>query len=871
VGAVFPYSWQWDRILRPLLVSGDLGSGAAALILQSVIGSRILQSTVLTGIPPRRNAGASVGQSAALLELHAGLQQSPIVAIIGKPNLAGIGKTELAIQYAQHYAAAYPGGIFWLEGLATLQNHQPPPDSLLILEDVVEVHSLKSYLAAGDSLRVIVTVGVGADTGALLAMMPAVMLDLWTRTEALEFLAQRVRDSRFLSMGNQEFAALIGEWLGYLPLGLDLVAQYLLGQPELSLTDFLQQLQPKWLNQPVVPGDPLTVNAQRGLRAALELSYEHLSREAQTLGSLLSLLAAAPIPWDLVEQILYPFAQAAWLDVMQVDFCHGKWTGAEQDWQEFLAHMQAMWLPARKELARSHLIIELESNQVRCHPVVREFFQEKLHYQPDAALYPQAVTQTLVALAHGNNGTDLTALLPHWIEISHTLVEFLSSADQICIWLKLAEVYEQADDWELAALWQHKALDLLQRRLGQSSPPSAIAMNAVSSFPTVKPPPFGGPSNHSPQTQNQAQTQSQNTVAVNTAPDTKGSNSVGAPPLSPPLVPPPISLHPSETGSAGPEPSVAGNGSAPAAAGTERLWHAISAEADLELAPPSSLDTLTERATRYFAEGRYAAAEPLCQQAIELIQQQMGPDHPAVAKAWSDLAMVYAAQRHYDKAEALYLEALELRYSTYGESHPEVAASLHDLGDLYAAQSLWEEAEPLYIKALEMQQRLLEDFHPDVVKSLTDLAHLYEAQQRYNVAEPLYQQALTLLKRRSGSQHPDVATGLNNLAYLYESQLIYDKAEALYQQALDLRQRLLGPEHPDVATSLNNLAAVSTAQGKYRRAEQLYTQALEISDRTLGPDHPNTIIFRENLQIFRREQRSRQSEPEGILSRIFGR
>ncbi len=864
MGAAFPYSWQWQRLLRLLIVGGDQGTGTAALILQWVLGTPTLQSAALSHIGPRQPCEVYVGHSTALLELHERLQRSPMVAIVGRPNLPGIGKTELAIQYAQHYATAYPGGIFWLEGLAILQSHQPPPDSLLILEDVADGDSLQPYLAAGDSLRVVVTLRAGGDTDALLAMMPAVVLDLWSREDALQFLAQRVRDPRVLALGNQEFAALIGEWLGYLPLGLDLVAQYLKEQPNLSLADFLQRLQPKWLNQPVVQGHPLEINAQRGLRAVLDLSYEHLSREAQTLGGVLSLLAAAPIPWSLVEQILHPFAQAAWLEVMQVDFCRGKWTGAEQDWQQFLAHIQAMWQPARKELARSHLAIELESNQVRCHPVVREFFQEKLHYQPDAALYPQAITQTLVALTQGSTEPDCTALLPHWIEISHTLVEFLSPADQIGIWLRLAEFYEHADAWELAALWQHKALDLLQKRLGQSSPPSARTAQLAEGIAASDPLPGSELTRHSAPVAN----------AMHPGPGSEGSLSPGTPPTSPPLTPPPISPRSPETATPTPAPvtpePLPAN-ALPVSTGTEPLWGAIDPESDLALSPPSSLDALTERATRYFTEGRYSAAEPLYQQAIDLIQQQLGPEHPAVARAWSDLATVYAAQKRYDEAEALYLEALELRYSTYGENHPEVAVSLHDLGYLYAVQSLWEEAEPLYIKALEMQERLLEDFHPDVVKSVTNLAHLYEAQQRYTVAEPLYQKALTLLKRRSGSQHPDVATGLNNLAYLYESQLLYDKAEGLYQQALDLRQRLLGPEHPDVATSLNNLAAVSTAQGKYRRAEQLYTQALEISDRTLGPDHPNTVIFRENLQIFRREQRSRQSDPEGILSRIFGR
>jgi tetratricopeptide (TPR) repeat protein len=84
-----------------------------------------------------------------------------------------------------------------------------------------------------------------------------------------------------------------------------------------------------------------------GVAAAFELSWETLSESAKPLGYLLSLFAAAPIPWSLVEQCL-----------------------ADQD-PETLEEIRD------SELLNLHLLQRTNPGTYRLHFLIRDFFQTK--------------------------------------------------------------------------------------------------------------------------------------------------------------------------------------------------------------------------------------------------------------------------------------------------------------------------------------------------------------------------------------------------------------------------------------------------------------------------------------------------------------
>jgi hypothetical protein len=330
-----------------------------------------------------------LGRDATLAELHDLLQERGKVAVSG---MGGIGKTELMLQYAKQYQQQYPKGLCWVSAAAeqdiaaqimaftqeNFSNFQPnpelradskirlcweqwleqPPDGkmLLMIDDVSGPdyeNKIKPYLPQKlQQIPVLLTTRekYWQDFGML-------SLSVLHSDEALNLLKVRVGEDRINEQ--LEDAERLCKWLGYLPLGLELVAHYLAELSYLSIAKLLCDLQKRGrgLKHDALrreKNQPWTITAKRGVAAAFDLSWERLDPPEQHLGLLLSLFAPTEIPWELVEKT-------------EVNYCEKKVSSFDP----------AQLLTSRHILRRLHLIND-SGKTVSLHQLIRQFFREKM-------------------------------------------------------------------------------------------------------------------------------------------------------------------------------------------------------------------------------------------------------------------------------------------------------------------------------------------------------------------------------------------------------------------------------------------------------------------------------------------------------------
>ncbi|EFW99948.1 kinesin light chain [Grosmannia clavigera kw1407] len=255
---------------------------------------------------------------------------------------------------------------------------------------------------------------------------------------------------------------------------------------------------------------------------------------------------------------------------------------------------------------------------------------------------------------------------------------------------------------------------------------------------------------------------------------------------------------------------------------------------------PDTLSSISNLATVYQSQGRWDEAEKLGAQVVEARKTKLGADHPDTLTSMSNLALVYESQGRWDEAEKLEAQVVEARKTKLGADHPGTLTSMSNLASAYRNQGRWDEAEKLEAQVVEARKTKLGADHPDTLTSMSNLALVYESQGRWDEAEKLGAQVVEASKTKLGADHPDTLTSMSNLALVYESQGRWDEAEELGEHVVEAYKTKLGADHPDTLTSMNNVAIVWKNLDRHADALEMMQSCVEARNRVLGLNHPNT-------------------------------
>ena len=272
-------------------------------------------------------------------------------------------------------------------------------------------------------------------------------------------------------------------------------------------------------------------------------------------------------------------------------------------------------------------------------------------------------------------------------------------------------------------------------------------------------------------------------------------------------------------------------------------------------------DIFNNKALSLYRCQKYDQARVVAQKALEIAEQNVGPNHLDVASSLDSLAMIYKSlgdnlyesglylskkpHDHHLKAEAFYKRSLTIREKVLGTDHLDIAASLDRLASLYKDQGYY------YCENRYMPIDYTNDDPPDY----------------YLYAETLYKRSLEIKEKNLGAYHIDIATSLDRLAMLYkilskfnrnvDSKLQGEYAnensldvsfmvEILYERSLVIQEIEYGQDSTKLLSPLGNLYAWHKSNNDkelanlYRKQMSMILQKakLEDSKKTLGPDNP---------------------------------
>ena len=640
-----------------------------------------------------------VGREDKLEKLYQLLQQNERVTIPAMAEMGGIGKTELALQYALKYNEHYPGSLCWFsvrgENLGTQiiefaasylnlfspkelesdiakvnycwQNWRSEP-SLIILDDVLDYgqfyrEKIKPYLPPSTSMiKVLMTSRERPG-----ANISRIDLDVLTEAKALELLEALIGKSRIEA--ELELAKKLCKWLGYLPLGLELVGRYLEIDPSLTLESTLENLKNQQLKaEELLEPEQEDMTAQLGVAAAFELSWQELNPEAQRLGCYLSLFTSEAF----------------------------KWLWVEKDLQN-----------QKRDLLKRNLLQTIPNSespteyQYKLHSLIAQYFRSKLEEHEQSAELKQKFCAVMMAIAGSIPPIPtqqyiraVIMAIPHIRSVATDLTEYIDNEKLIFPYVGLGRFYQGQGIYSQAEQWIKQSLSIAQKRLGKQHLYVAISLNELAKLY------YSQGRYRESETLHSQVLELRKQLLGEQHPDVANSlNNLAGFYLSQRRYEEAQSLY----------------------------WQSLELiNKLLDQKHPYVISSLNNLAGLYAHQGRYEEAEPLFLQALELYKQVLGEQHPDVATVLNNLACLYDYQGRYEEAESCYLQALELLKQVLGEQHLNVVDILIKLSVFYESQERNEEAVLFYRHVLRILEDTLGENHPNTNTIRNNLKILIE-------------------------------------------------------------------------------------------------------------------------------------------------
>jgi len=160
--------------------------------------------------------------------------------------------------------------------------------------------------------------------------------------------------------------------------------------------------------------------------------------------------------------------------------------------------------------------------------------------------------------------------------------------------------------------------------------------------------------------------------------------------------------------------------------------------------------------------GEVQAARDLAQDTLDRSRRGLGEDHPDTLSAANYLANALRELGEVQAARDLDQDVLDRRRRVLGEDHPmtlgtanHLATDLRELGEVQAARDLDRDTLD--------RRRVLGEDHPDTLTSATYLASDLRALGEVQAAHDLDRDTLDRRRRVLGENHPDTLTSANNL------------------------------------------------------------------------------------------------------------
>lgn len=261
---------------------------------------------------------------------------------------------------------------------------------------------------------------------------------------------------------------------------------------------------------------------------------------------------------------------------------------------------------------------------------------------------------------------------------------------------------------------------------------------------------------------------------------------------------------------------------------------------------PYSLHSAAMLARDLREAGDYHGSVELLRKTLDQYTELVGADDLDTLSTAKSLAVSLRKAGQFDEAFDVTSTANQ-RYQQRYENYPDalacelnLACDLAASGDNLAASQIASEVHEEY-------ERSLGSRHPFTLAVASNLAGYLRGTGAADEALRLAEPTLRSLRATVGGHHPYSLACALTMANCLHDQERFAEAEALELETIALLGETLGDAHPDTLIAQANLAVILRSAGRADEASELQRQVLEAMVKSPGPfgaDHPSTAALR---------------------------
>lgn len=790
-----------SRVLRDAVRSGRKPAERAARLKTMKRRPAFPDSVPASWHLPHARSPYLIGSESLLADIAQAFAGGHRVLLSGP---AGVGKTQLAVEYAYQHATQYQhvlwgraaqlavlssdfadfarvlfprrqGGLDEKGAIATvgewLQEHT---NWLLILDDLADAAAVQRYLPLVPRGHVLIT----SSTLEFVQDTKLVQAKPFSVEEATNFLLRQTRQQ------DRAAAAAIGTALHGQPLALSLAAAYL-EQTDTTLADYLHSL-----------GKQSTFHANKlhpELSSIWQLAFQRIRLASEAGAALLNLLAFVA-PDDI------PVALLLDTDVPQLPEAVTGIAADKQGLAQTISLLQRFGALSR------------QGHSVSIHPLLQALIRKQLGAEAKrwAELALQVVAAAFQVDAEESQARRVfTRLLPHALSVAGH-AEALTVAPELTAEILSATgwyFYEQGEYAEAQKITQ-RTLALKEASLDRDHPSVASELTSL-----------GAISHGLGDLQTARHSYERALRIYETA-------------LGPEH--PALATVVNNLGSLLAEMGTLQEAKTLFQRALELYKRAGGVHQQAMIGPLVNLSIVLRK------EGNLSEARRGLEEALEIAEGSLGADNPKIATILDALGTVLLEAGDTAGAENYYKHALAIAERSYGHTNPLLATYLTNLGSVLKSRGHLAAAEGYLQRALFITQSAYSSNHYRAAAVLHQLGIILAEQGKSKAAQTAFAQALEIHEATLGPNHLEVATDLDSLGLILAEQGELEQARKYHERALHIAEATYGPQHPTLAALLSHTGNVLQQLGELPGALQLQERALEIIESTYGSEHPRT-------------------------------